>query len=425
MSSRLLPLVMLNVLFLAAAASGQQRQLQYSGVNLSCAEFGQSHLPGTYNSDYIYPNQTEVDYFKSRGMNTVRLCFRWERLQHTNHSSLDATEFGRLHSFVTQSTAKGVYVILDPHNFARYYPDPNNYQQSAQGLIGGASVPFSDFADFWSRLAAIYRTNDHVIFNLMNEPAAIMTTNWVTAANAAITAIRDAGASNLVLVPGTRWTGAWTWMNADSYGSANAVGMLDVVDPTNNFAFDVHQYLDNDGSGTSTTIYNNNPMIGVTRLSAFTQWCRDNNRRGFLGEFAVANSTFGSGIGDETISNMLSHLEANADVWMGWTWWAAGPWWGGYMFTLEPAGGNTDQAAMMTLTNYITIPQPTLQITSGGQVQFPTWPRFVFQPQASPDLVTWTNYGPTLSSNGPTVSVSVPVGSDPAAFYRVQWHRKP
>jgi endoglucanase len=32
-------------------------------------------------------------------------------------------------------------------------------------------------------------------------------------------------------------------------------------------------------------------------------------------------------------------------VWMGWAWWAAGPWWGEYMFSLEPTNlGKPDQA---------------------------------------------------------------------------------
>ena len=80
----------------------------------------------------------------------------------------------------------------------------------------------------------------------------------------------------------------------------------------------------------------------------FTNWLHTNNRRGFLGEFAVANSTIGTGggqIGDEAVNNMLNYIEANGDVWLGWTWWAAGPWWGNYMFTLEPTNlGQPSQA---------------------------------------------------------------------------------
>src|SRR6185295_17559831 len=119
-----------------AGVASSTAAIKYAGVNLSCAEFGQNNLPGTYNTHYTYPNQSEVNYFGSNGMNVVRLPFRWERLQQATNASLNATELARLHSFVAATTAKGIYVILEPHNFARYYPDPGNFQSSAQGLIG-------------------------------------------------------------------------------------------------------------------------------------------------------------------------------------------------------------------------------------------------------------------------------------------------
>ena len=136
------------------------------------------------------------------------------------------------------------------------------------------------------------------------------TEQWASAANAAIAAIRTAGANNLILVPGNGFTGAWTW-NSNSYGTPNATAMLSIVDPKNNFAFDVHQYLDSDGSGTHATIANNDPTIGVQRLTAFTQWLQTNHLRGFLGEFAVASSTIGAGptqIGDEALQKVLVTL---------------------------------------------------------------------------------------------------------------------
>ena len=80
--------------------------------------------------------QAEVDYFRNKGMNIIRLPFRWERLQQTTNAAFNSAELNRLHTFVAATTAKGVYVILEPHNFARYYPDPSNFQTSMQGLVG-------------------------------------------------------------------------------------------------------------------------------------------------------------------------------------------------------------------------------------------------------------------------------------------------
>ena len=331
-------------------------RLKYTGVNLAGAEFGATVLPGTYGTNYIYPNAAEVDYYMRKGMNTFRLPFRWECLQHAQLSALDADELNRMDTFVKYATAKGAYVIIEPHNFQRYYPDPNNFQSSAQGLVGSA-VPDAAFADFWSKLASHYKSNSRVIFNLMNEPNTMPTAQLVVSENAAIAAIRNAGAKNLILVPGNQWTGAWTWCASD-----NSTEMPKIVDPGANFAFEVHQYMDDDGSGGSEGISNNDPLLGVKRISDFTNWLRMHNFKGFLGEFAVANSRIGNAdVGDEVIENLLKHLEANSDVWLGWTWWAGGPWWGNYQFTLEPTNlGQPDQgpdrAAMAVLQPHFICP---------------------------------------------------------------------
>ncbi|QEG33981.1 glycoside hydrolase family 5 protein [Bythopirellula goksoeyrii] len=312
-------------------------QIRFTGVNLFGAEFGESSLPGNYGQHYTYPIAAEVDYFLGEGMNTFRLPFRWERLQRSALAPLDATELSRMDTFVNYATSQGANVILDPHNFMRYFPDPNNFQTSSQGLVGvDPNVPISVFSDFWSQIADHYKDNDRVIFNLMNEPNSMQTSELVVAENAAIAAIRETGAENLILVPGNQWSGAWAW-NETWYNGPNAVHMLNITDPLNNYAFDVHQYLDNNSSGGSQGIVS--ATIGQERLVNFTNWLQANNLRGFLGEFAVGDSTIGNGpsqIGDEAIDNMLSYMEANDDVWLGWAWWAAGPWYTNYFFSLEP-----------------------------------------------------------------------------------------
>jgi endoglucanase len=73
----------------------------------------------------------------------------------------------------------------------------------------------------------------------------------VLAANQTLIAIRNTGATNLVLVPGVAWTGGWSWEEANMYGTPNSVVMATVRDPGNNMAFEIHQYLDGDSSGTN------------------------------------------------------------------------------------------------------------------------------------------------------------------------------
>ena len=384
--------------------------LRYTGVNLAGAEFGGT-VPGTFGIDYTYPNQGEVDYFKGKGMNLVRLPFRWERLQQTTNANFNVPELNRLHTFVSATTAKGVYVILDPHNYARYY---NN----AIGVH--ASVPISAFSNFWSRLASIYRTNDHVIFGLMNEPNSMPTETWRDAANAAIAAIRAVNATNLILVPGNAWTGAHSWFDA-WYGTPNATVMLTITDPLNHFAFEAHQYFDGDSSGSSPTCVS--ATIGVQRLTNFTAWCRNNGRRAFLGEFAGSTNALCL----QTLENSLAYLEANADVWEGWTFWAAGPWWGDYMFTLEPVGGNIDRPQMNVLENHIPIPAPQLMVTPTNRFQFVALPGLIYQPERSSILATgsWANYGTSITGNGNTAAVPMNTATNTNGFYRVRVGRTP
>lgn len=121
--------------------------------------------------------------------------------------------------------------------------------------------------------------------------------------------------------------------------------MKNITDSGNNFAYEVHQYFDNNSSGTSETCVS--PTVGADRLKTFTSWLRNNNQRGFLGEFGIsANETC-----MQALDNMLAYMHANADVWMGWTYWAAGPWWGNYMFSVEPANGQ-DKPQMAILEKY-------------------------------------------------------------------------
>lgn len=312
----------------------------YRGVSLAGAEFaadpwGNGTFPGTYGVHYIYPTTAEVSYFGGKKMNTLRLPFRWERLQPNLQQAFDSAEWARLDGFVSQATAAGMTVVLDPHNYARWHTN-----------LVGAGVSNEAFADFWGRLAAAYKGNARVAFALMNEPHDMGTEQWLSAANAAVAAIRAAGANNLLLVPGNGWTGAHSW-DQSWYGSPNATVMLGLVDPADNHAFEVHQYLDADSSGNSGSCVST--TIGVERLTAFTAWLRSHAKRGFLGETAGGNNA----TCQAAIDGMLAYLSSNRDVWAGWTWWAAGPWWGDYMFSIEPRSNGSDAPQMGWLTPYL------------------------------------------------------------------------
>jgi endoglucanase len=310
----------------------------WRGVNLAGADFAPDALPGILGYNYQFPNQTEVDYFAHKGMNIVRLPVLWERVQPRLNGEFNAAEIGRVDDFIRQTTAKGLQVILDPHNYARYRSE----------LIGSQAVPNAAFADLWRRLSLRYKSNNHVILGLMNEPHNMPTSQWVSAANAAIAAIRGAGAGNLILVPGNRWTGAWSWNQADEFGESNAQAMLKIKDPNNWLWFEAHQYLDRYSSGTEEAC--TSVTIGSERLKAFTDWLRANGKKGFLGEFSSGQNIQC----DRALNNMVAYMENNGDVWRGWTYWAAGPYWP-VGTSLEPANGK-DARQIPILQPYLPTP---------------------------------------------------------------------
>ncbi|MDQ2730862.1 MAG: glycoside hydrolase family 5 protein [Armatimonadota bacterium] len=299
-----------------AAPAADAAPLPFTGTNLSGGEFGSRKpgVPATFNKDFTLPTENEFNYFASKGMNIFRIPFRWEDLQPALGQPLDMPSVNRLKDVVTTATSKGLYVILDPHNYARYYDD----------VVGGPKFTSDNFGDFWGRLADQFKDNPRVWFGLVNEPHDMPTQDWFNAAQAAITSIRKTGAKNTILVPGNGWTGAHSWI-----GAGNDI-LLKLVDPLNQCVFEAHQYLDTNNSGThpdpvSTT-------IGSERLKTFTDWCRRNHKKAFLGEFGVGASDKGR----DAINDMLTAMEKDSDVWLGFTWWSAGPWWGNYMFTIEP-----------------------------------------------------------------------------------------
>ena len=300
-------------------ADSDRGEIRFRGVNLAGAEFGFNRLPGEFGVDYTYPGSEDVSFFVNLGMDTVRLPFLWERLQPRLGEEFDSSEQARLEAFVTSAREQGMAVILDPHNYARYHGSP----------IGSAEVPTAAFTNLWSRLAHLFGGDPGVVFGLMNEPYDMAAETWLKQANSAVAAIRSVGAPNLILVPGTQYTGADSWL-ADWYGTPNGEVMDGVVDPLDNYAIEVHQYLDDDSSGTSPVCVST--AIGTQRLEQFTSWLRRRGEVAFLGEFGGGDNN----VCLEAIDGMLSYLEDNGDVWIGWTYWAAGPWWGEDPFEIQP-----------------------------------------------------------------------------------------
>ncbi|KAF2135423.1 glycoside hydrolase family 5 protein [Aplosporella prunicola CBS 121167] len=304
---------------LALAAPVQHKRankLQFFGVNESGPEFGETNLPGTKDTDYVWPTLSTIDTFYNKGMNTFRVNILMERLTHSSMSdTLDADYLADLKETVNYITKLGAYAVVVPHNYGRFN--------------GNIITDTDGFKGWWKTVATEFKDNEKVIFDTINEFHDMDQTLVVNLNQAAIDGIRAAGAtSQYITVEGNSWTGAWSWKSS---GNADTMGNL--TDTEDKLIYQMHQYLDSDSSGTSETCVSS--TIGKERIEEATQWLKDNNKKGLLGEFA-------GGVNDvckDAVKGMLSYIDDNSDVWTGAIWWAAGPWWGSYFASIEPTDG--------------------------------------------------------------------------------------
>lgn len=96
--------------------------------------------------------------------------------------------------------------------------------------------------------------------------------------------------------------------------------MGNLTDPSDLIVYEMHQYLDSDGSGTSDVCVSS--TIGAERVAEATKWLKANGKKGILGEFAGgANS-----VCETAVTGLLDALTEASDVWMGALWWGGGPW---------------------------------------------------------------------------------------------------
>lgn len=162
---------------------------------------------------------------------------------------------------------------------------------------------------------------------------------------AAINGIRGAGAnSQYIFVEGNSYSGAWTWVSS---GTSTAMGAL--TDPAggNLIVYEMHQYLDSDSSGTSATCVNS--TIGQSRVTAATAWLKQNGKRGIIGETAGGANA----VCTQALSGMLQYMEDNSDVWLGWLLWGGGPWWGDYIYSMEPPSGTSYTGVLPSISQFI------------------------------------------------------------------------
>jgi endoglucanase len=292
-------------------------KLPLVGVNIAGFDFG-CGTDGTCNTTQALPPLSQYGgpdgagqmqhFVKDDGMTIFRLPVGWQWLTGNSASStLNQANFAKYNALVTACLNTGAYCIVDIHNYARY-----------NGQIVGQGGPSNDvLAQLWANIARQFAGQSKVVFGIMNEPHDVPDINaWATTVQAAVTAIRNAGAtSQMILLPGNNWTSAETFVSNGSGAALLKVTNLD--GSTTGLIFDVHKYLDSDNSGTHSECVTNNIQSSWAPLA---NWLRCNGRQ-------ALNSETGGGNVQSCVTYLcqqIAYQAQNSDVFLGYIGWSAG-----------------------------------------------------------------------------------------------------
>lgn len=312
--------------------------IQPFGVNLACAEFAEGNMPGEYDKHYRYPSVEELDYFKNKGLTLIRLPFKWERMQPHLYGDLDPIELDRLKNFVSEAEKRRMSIIPDLHNYGR------RFVSGTKTIIGTGELTVDHLADFWKKFSREIKDFNNIYgLGLMNEPHdPDQSTTWFEMAQACINAIREVDTEKTIIVGGDDWSSAERWLEQSDT-------LKYLIDPAKNLMFEAHVYFDKDASGSYKKSYEDeecSPQKGIDRVKPFAAWLKENGFRGIIGEYGVPNND------DrwlETMDNFLTFLQKEG---INATYWAAGPWWGNYVLSVEPRDGK-DRPQMKIVEKYL------------------------------------------------------------------------
>jgi hypothetical protein len=197
--------------------------------------------------------QDSLDAMKSWGLNTVRIPLNedcWLGINGVDPSVGGASYQAPILAAVNLITqTNGMYAILDLH-----WSAPGTTLPKGQG----AMPDLDHTVTFWQQVAAAYKDNGSVIFDLFNEPVMASGTNdaqfacWKNGSSTAnggdcpmvnfavagmqqlLTAVRGAGAQNLVMLGGVGYAsqlGLWpTYVPADTLSPPNIAASWHVYD---------------------------------------------------------------------------------------------------------------------------------------------------------------------------------------------------
>ncbi|MCD7971543.1 MAG: glycoside hydrolase family 5 protein [Candidatus Azobacteroides sp.] len=243
-------------------------------------------------------------------------------------------------NLLEEAEKRGLQIIPDLHNYGRRKVNGKDC------IIGEGGLTIEHLADFWGKLASEIKGYPSVYgYGLMNEPHDMLeSVPWTRIAQACIMEIRKHDTEKPVIVGGNHWSSAERWLQVSDE-------LKYLYDPAYNLIFEAHVYFDEDGSGVYRRSYEEekaHPYIGVERLRPFVKWLKENNFRGFVGEYSIPAD-------DERwavcLDHMLSYMREQG---INGTYWAAGARWNKYILGVQPLNNyKEDMPQLHILSRYL------------------------------------------------------------------------
>ena len=209
---KFLPLIILGSM-LAITSSAQAPFSR--GVNLT--GWFQGDNPGQLNFT-TYTKKDIID-IKSLGCDVIRLPVNMHGMTSGSPSyTLDPLYLSFLDSLVTWCEQLHVYVILDNHSF-----DPNS--DTSPDVV-------NILTKVWSQTASHYRNRSgYVLYEILNEPHGISTTDWGNIQGQAIDAIRLVDSKHTIIVGGSGFNSYNELQNLPTYNDSNLLYTFHFYDP--------------------------------------------------------------------------------------------------------------------------------------------------------------------------------------------------
>lgn len=351
-------------------ASPAFAQVELTGINLSAAGFGGSVLPGTHNTNYHYPEEKYFQEWSARGIKLVRFPFLWERMQNSVYAELNKDEVARMDQVLKYAQKYNMKVILDIHNYGRYY----------NKLIGVTTpATYEAYADFVKKLVKQFNNYPAIYgWDIMNEPHDPQVGNWFPMAQAGINAVRTYDSNRYIFIEGDNWANAATW---NIYNDS----LRNLRDPANKLVFEAHIYFDSTAGGqyAGQDMSKFDTNIGVQRARPFVEWLQKYNLKGYIGEYgAPGNDQRWLTAMDTFLSYLKQHCIPS-------TYWSAGPWWGNDHLAIEPINGQA-RPQWSVVSKYVgntcTDFGPKAGVGSSPSVPTPTQPTQPTNPTPNPTI---------------------------------------